>query len=75
MDINVKENIKEKESMEDEYWVIAPKGIFLVALQKAGLTANALGDKRAFEAWDIFEESMKRHGYLERPNEFEKKLP
>ena len=43
--------------MEEEKYVITPKGIFLVALEKTGLVEDIF-DKRIEAAWTIFQLMM-----------------
>lgn len=63
---------------KDKYWrtqllSATPKGAFLITLLDAGLI-NDIFDKRAENAWSVYDSLMKKHGYL-TDNEFIKKLP
>lgn len=47
----------------EEKYVLAPKGIFALALQRVNLIDNVT-DWRADAAWTIFELMMERGGYI-----------
>lgn len=48
----------------EEMYVIAPKGIFALALQKMNLVESVM-DWRIDGAWTIFELMMKERGYIQ----------
>ena len=50
--------------MEEEKYVITPKGIFTVALEKTGLVEDMF-DKRIEAAWTIFQLMMEQAGYVD----------
>ena len=55
---------------EEEKYVIAPKGIFALALLKMNLIENVM-DWRVDAAWTIFELMMKERGYIQEVEESE----
>lgn len=50
--------------MEEERYVLTPKGLALEAMLQTGLVTSA-DDPRVDGFWTIFEASMKRCGYVQ----------
>ena len=54
--------------MEEERYVITPKGIATLALLQVGLV-NSIEDPRINGFWTIFETNMKDKGYVKEDKE------
>ena len=59
MDVEFHEEVNE----DAETYVIAPKGIFFIALETAKIIED-INDPRLDAAWMIFELMMEKHGYI-----------
>ena len=75
-DIDEVEIDLEEDFDEDERWCLTPKGLFVIALEDAGLIED-INDKRVDAAWTIFDLLMEKHGYIhdDENNELKNKLP
>lgn len=54
---------RKKTNNEEERYVIAPKGIAILAMLQCGLI-QSMDDPRFEGFWTLFEGDMMRHGYI-----------
>lgn len=54
--------------LEDEKYILTPKGIFTMALITNNLATN-IDDPKIQDSWDCFEKSMEELGYIQNSND------